>query len=261
MLIGTVGVVLARGSRDAQAGGVQLQDHWHAAYQITACGVAQPGQFDDPGISTADAGNIHAHAGDGGASDGMMHIHPRSSAYTQSNGTIGAFLETVGSSISDDSLTLARGANGEEVTFSEEEGCEGIEGEMELRVAKWNNGVSALNNDPDTIFSSGLNRISFDQNGEAYAIFFGPANEDILGPPSAPNLPSVDSSLTPEAITGTTVSPTDTTTGDSTPDDSAPDDSSTDDSSPDTTEAGGAPATSEAETPATTAPSTTAAEG
>jgi hypothetical protein len=82
VLVGVVGIVLARGGSNSDAAPVVNKDHWHAALGVNVCGewLAAAPAFESPM-------GIHSHG------DGLMHIHPYSSAAAGKNATVGRFLE------------------------------------------------------------------------------------------------------------------------------------------------------------------------
>src|SRR5688500_3616416 len=77
VLLGTGLVVFSRENRD-EAIPPTLNDHWHAAYGIWNCGEWEPVLVD----AGQDLNGIHTHA------DGVIHIHPFSSASTGNRATL-----------------------------------------------------------------------------------------------------------------------------------------------------------------------------
>ncbi len=82
------------------------KDHFHAYLGVNVCGTWLPAApaFDGP---TAQAMGIHSHG------DGLMHIHPYSSAAAGKNATVGRFLEDndgAGWALDSTSMTLWDGA-------------------------------------------------------------------------------------------------------------------------------------------------------
>jgi hypothetical protein len=82
VIVGVVGIVLARGGSDSNAAPVVNKDHWHAYLGVNVCGTWLPAApaFESPL-------GIHSHG------DGLMHIHPYSSAAAGKNATVGRFIE------------------------------------------------------------------------------------------------------------------------------------------------------------------------
>ena len=79
VLLGTGLVVFSRENRD-EAIPPTLNDHWHAAYGIWNCGQWEPALVD----AGQDLNGIHTHT------DGVIHIHPFSSASTGNRATRGS---------------------------------------------------------------------------------------------------------------------------------------------------------------------------
>lgn len=82
VIVGVIGIVLARGGSESDAAPVVNKDHWHAYLGVNVCGNWLPAApaFESPM-------GIHSHG------DGLMHIHPYSSAAAGKNATVGRFLE------------------------------------------------------------------------------------------------------------------------------------------------------------------------
>lgn len=84
IVVGVLGVVWAKSSRVARAEpGVKIGEHWHAALGVNVCGqwLPNPPQFES---------DVHTHG------DGLIHLHPQSSAGAGRNGTTGTFLKRGG---------------------------------------------------------------------------------------------------------------------------------------------------------------------
>jgi len=81
VIVGVVGIVLARGGSNGGAAPVANKDHWHAYLGVNVCGtwLAAAPAFESPL-------GIHSHG------DGLMHIHPYSSAASGKNATVGRFI-------------------------------------------------------------------------------------------------------------------------------------------------------------------------
>ena len=73
-------------------------DHWHAAYGVFICDDFLPDIQSD-----RDPNGIHTH------NDGVIHIHPFTSASSGSRATLGAFVQTVGMTLTDDELKVPGG--------------------------------------------------------------------------------------------------------------------------------------------------------
>ena len=81
VIVGIVGIVLARGGSNGDAAPVANKDHWHSYLGVNVCGTWLPAApvFESPL-------GIHSHG------DGLMHIHPYSSAASGKNATVGRFI-------------------------------------------------------------------------------------------------------------------------------------------------------------------------
>ncbi|HYF45765.1 MAG TPA: hypothetical protein VD926_06105, partial [Acidimicrobiales bacterium] len=160
-ILGVSLILYARTQDKAEALEPGIADHWHAAYGVDICGELLPplssGGNDPHGTHTHD--------------DGVMHIHPGAAqevARAGEDATVQVFLESTGSSISDDSLTV-READGTETTY--EEGGEDAPCDGEVFVAYWANADEANDTDPQ-IFTSDLADINFKNDHEAYTFAF-----------------------------------------------------------------------------------------
>lgn len=94
VILGAVLIVVSRG-KTGESTPPKLGDHWHAAYGLYDCDNFQPPLTDQ----VSDETGIHTHA------DGLIHIHPFSTAYTGANATLNAWGITVGLELTDDSIT------------------------------------------------------------------------------------------------------------------------------------------------------------
>lgn len=79
-----VGFVLFLEARDGGSG-PRLGDHWHAVYDVFACGDLQPpiGEF-------AHSSGIHTHG------DGIMHLHPQTTEGEGSGASVEKFFKNSG---------------------------------------------------------------------------------------------------------------------------------------------------------------------
>lgn len=197
-ILGVSLIIYARGQDQAEALEPGLTDHWHAAYGIQICDELLP----NLSSGTSDPNGTHTH------DDGVMHIHPGAAqevARAGEDATIQVFLESTGSSISDDSLTI-RTADGTETTYTEgdTEPCEG-----QVVVAYWANASEANDTDPQ-IFTEDLADIHFENDREAYTIGFVPEGDDILPPATVADLDALagidgGADPTPSTVPGSTV--------------------------------------------------------
>jgi hypothetical protein len=219
IVLGVALVVFARTSTPSAADTPPtLQDHWHAAYGIYACDKwLTPIQTQNDSVDGVPVG-IHTHA------DGVIHVHPFTSAAAGRNADLGEFFKTTGIKMSDTKLELPEGLG----TFEEgETKCGDQDGQ--LKVLVWEDANSG--GDPK-VFITDFGNIRFTSDRMAMTIAFVPADADLssLKPPSVPeldqlsdvdssvsedgtNLPetSVPSDATTVAGTDSTVAGTDTT--------------------------------------------------
>jgi hypothetical protein len=183
--------------------GPSFGDHWHASFQIAACGEVLPAVIDlsdvggetriDPGdptrsVEAVDIDNIeptsvHAHRTVDGAGDGLVHIHPFDEASAGSAANLGVFFTAVGITMTDDELRVPAGEKGSAKNFAEADGCG--DKDAQLRMAIWNDSLAAVEQAPDRIIDTGFDQVVFERDNAAYTIFFGPAEAEIPAP--APN--------------------------------------------------------------------------
>lgn len=170
VMVGVGLVVFAAGDRRSAADEPPiLGDHWHAAYGIYVCDEFQP-----PIPEFENNSGVHSHG------DGVIHIHPFSSAGTGDNATIGTFLSDTDVELSDDTLRI-----GDETWTEGDQTC-GDE-DAELVLAQWNDVQS--NDGSPAIIQRDFNDVRFTENGQGYTIAFVPeGTTDIPPPPTAGNL-------------------------------------------------------------------------
>jgi len=180
------------------------------------------GEFQPPLADVkADSLGIHSHG------DGLIHIHPFASASAGRNATMGIFLDQVGVSIPDTTLTLPSGTTFTEGTTKCEGGKDGV-----VQIAKWDKAADAANGGkPNQIFTSGFDKIRLGEN-QAYMIAFMPdgstlkAKSDVLkrigtvsdlGTATSSNSsgPSSESSGAPSSDSGSSTTAPTTTGGSS----------------------------------------------
>jgi hypothetical protein len=78
IVLGLVGIYLARAYRPPVTRGAIAGEHWHASYKIYICGQRMTNY---PTVE----GEIHSHQ------DGFIHIHPSSQTFTGPNANLAAF--------------------------------------------------------------------------------------------------------------------------------------------------------------------------
>ncbi len=192
VILGTLLVVYAREDRAAEAleRPIAFEDHWHSAYGFYVCDEFLP---DLPEFTAPQNGGNHTHG------DGLMHIHPFSSARAGENATLVNWILDAGAvmgggdELADDRLGIPTGD-----TYVEgDDTCEGVEGaDPIVQVAVWETAFAASEGeDPDRIVTEDLGSIRFEDDGQAFTIAFAPEGADIPPPPSVEGLGDVGSDL------------------------------------------------------------------
>jgi hypothetical protein len=237
VLAGSAMVALAWNDHRDQASSVPPvanKDHWHAAYGFYICGEWQPAipTYENPD-------GIHTHG------DGVIHIHPFSSAAAGENARLKVFLDSAGVKLTDDELKI-----GDKTWKEGDDKCDGKD--AELVVARWEH-VQTTDKEP-ALLHSDFGDTRFRDDGEGFTIAFVPTDEaegkgdkDIPKPESASQLSELGSVDTGQTSTDSTV-PGETTVstepGETTVPTTAPEGGST------TTAAGGSTTTPETVPPA-----------
>ena len=154
-------------------------DHWHAAYGVYLCD-----KFAPDIQSERDPSGIHTH------NDGVIHIHPFTSAASGSKATLGVFTRTVGMTLTSDSVKLPGGKE-----YSDGDKCGGKPGRLRVLL----NGEER-SGDPKDI------RL---RDGDQLVIAFAPEDAEIpRTPPSTANLDNLsDVPGSPGATSSTTQAP------------------------------------------------------
>jgi hypothetical protein len=205
LVVGLVLVLFARDRRNADAFPRANEDHVHSAYDTYVC-VADttppastpttaaagepsdsttttstmaptsttiaapgdvPGQFLDPFTDAqTDTLGIHTHG------DGLIHIHPFTDSVAGRKAVLGVFLDQVGVSMTNDTLTLPTGQ-----TFKEgQTKCQGGK-DGQLQVAKWNDANDAAQGKkPNEIFTDGFDQIRLGANNSFTIAFMPPGS-------------------------------------------------------------------------------------
>lgn len=158
VVLGIAGIALSRGGGEEDAGpGVRIGDHWHAAVGVNFCGTWQPST---PPYEAATG--IHSHG------DGLIHLHPYSSAGAGKNGKVGLFFKQAGDKISATELDVG----GEK--FKNGDTCENLENKPGQ--VRWSvNGQEQTGNPADYV----------PNDRDVVAIAFLPPDVEIGTPPSA----------------------------------------------------------------------------
>ncbi len=159
VVVGVVLVVIARDSRQATATEAPTtRDHWHAAYATNICGVAQG----NPADAGPDRLGIHTHQ------DGLIHIHPFTASATGANATFQKFLDSVGITVTDDSIKLPDGT-----TKTNGQKCDGKAGEVALYV--WPPQANDKT-EPKRVTGSAINDVRLTEDGQAFVLSFNPSD-------------------------------------------------------------------------------------
>lgn len=166
VVLGLVLVAFARANRDTEVA-PRLTDHWHSAYQVYDC-------VDDRVLpvftSTFDPVGIHSHQ------DGLIHIHPFTSAVTGRGAQLEVFMSAMAADITDDYIELP---GGERLEAGVE--CDGQE--AIIQVLRWGDAFSANNSRPTDVYTDNVANVVFKRNGEAFVIARAPLGFD---PPQFP---------------------------------------------------------------------------
>ncbi len=93
---GMIIVKASAGDDDAGASdGPRIGDHWHAAYEVSVCGIIQP-LF----AEAANAAGIHTHG------DGIIHLHPTSAAGEGAGASVASWIRYEGGELTGTTLRL-----------------------------------------------------------------------------------------------------------------------------------------------------------
>lgn len=179
IILGLFLVVYARQGGDRAAAASEpptLDDHWHVAYGIRVCGEWKAPLTSQNELVDGVSLGIHSHA------DGVVHIHPFSSAASGRNAKLGIWMKAAGIDASNDKIELPEGQGTYENGIDE---CDG-------KAASWKVGYwadSAQSSAP-TIFVTDFSNIRFTQDRGAITLAFVPddVNMTDLKPPSIPQL-------------------------------------------------------------------------
>jgi hypothetical protein len=176
--------------------------HWHAAYAFYVCDKEVPFiQVETPNDLNGIPVGLHTHG------DGIIHIHPFSTASSGSNAKLGKFAETAGWKITDTTLEIPEGKykNGDTCTVN------GKKEKAKVKVAVWETRNAAK----PVIYTSGFKNIRFTANEMLITIGFVPDGVDLPKPKSEPTLNALTDLGTTTSTTvpgtGTTVPGTGTT--------------------------------------------------
>jgi hypothetical protein len=166
VILGVFGVALSRSDLSQAAADPPAigKDHWHAAYGISICGKFHAGLTDTQG----DRYGIHSHG------DGLVHIHPTSSASAGKNARLGVFMKEEGVKLTANSLEMPEGTK----HVSGQTKCGSKPGKLQV-------GVWETPDDPTVQMITGdPNQIRLKQ-AEVITIAFLADGEKMKKPPSA----------------------------------------------------------------------------
>jgi hypothetical protein len=233
VVLGSLLVVFARSSRDAnaeprsQADGEDAQ-HWHAAFGFSFCGEFQRSSAEGAALVDIgeDALGIHTHG------DGVIHIHPFIDSAGGRNARLQIFFDQVGLQLSDSKLTFPDGETWDEA----EQTCtvDGEEVPGQLVVGRWQDAQDAADGEkPTEVLTEDFGSIRFRNDREYYTFAFVPEGqlEDIpvrpdvisdlnnlsdVGPTEDLEAPADSTSTTAPGDTSSTDTTATTAAGDST---------------------------------------------
>ena len=169
VMVGVVGIALAR-SGSKSGGSPEIGEHWHAYLGVNVCGSWLPAAPEYE--STA---GIHSHG------DGLMHIHPSSSAAAGDNATVARFIEDnegAGWELSADSMRLWDG-----VEYRNGQEC--VDGEYAGQGAEIEWAVGQVGEPWDGTPRSGNPADYHPQDRDIVAVAFIPKGEPVPEPPDA----------------------------------------------------------------------------
>lgn len=177
VILGSVLVLVARSSRDAnaeprsQADGVDAQ-HWHAAFGFSFCGEFQ--RTTDSGAPLVDIGadalGIHTHG------DSVIHIHPFIDSAGGRNARMQIFFDQVGLEVSDSVIAFPDGEDWDE----EADTCtvDGEEVPGQIVIARWQDAQDAADGErPTEVLTDDFGSIRFRNDREYYTFAFVPEGE------------------------------------------------------------------------------------
>ena len=217
VLVLVIGLLLIAYSRHAVRNTVQTPpttaDHWHEAYGFYICNAFKPNITNaNETAGSADYDlfrqtGIHTHG------DGVIHVHPYSSAGTGKNAKLGTWFKQVGVKITDTSLQLPTELGSTKVKNGDD--CQGKPGKLQVTV--WDNAEGAGDGKK---YVTDFNNIRFTKNGMGLSIAFVPDDVTAIPkPPSAANLAAlgaVDTATGAATTTSVTTAPGTTVAGDTT---------------------------------------------
>ena len=147
-----------------------IADHWHVALGLSRCGEELPPLED----VMPDTTGIHSH------DDGLIHVHPLSTAVAGEGATLGAFFEAVGVEVTDEGVVAPAW------TLPFEGECDGEPATLTVTLFAAGGELSS------TTFATAelLPDVHLSPDGTSIVLAFAPGGVDgnVQLPPSAPNL-------------------------------------------------------------------------
>jgi hypothetical protein len=194
VILGVLLVAVSRGGHDGANEAPVLGDHWHAAYGIDDCGTFAPPLTD---VSPEDPLGLHTHG------DGLMHIHPFTTAATGKRATIGTWSKQVGLALTDTSVKTST------VNRKNGQDCNGAKGTVQLWV--WDSANADARRIKDHLADYRP------QDGSLFTIAFLAEGAEVPKPPSSVNLTdpvaAEEGRTTPAESGGTSTTATTTAPG------------------------------------------------
>ena len=184
ILLGVGLTFYARNEREPNTTAPTVTDHWHAAVGFYTCDTFQPDLAEG-----SDPFGIHTHG------DGIIHIHPFSSASSGNNARIGRFFETQSVTVTPDQLTLPSG----EWKAGTEPGCNGEPAKIVM--AKW----ARESAEEPTIYTEDFGDVRFLNDQELYTIAYVPEDFDTTQIPKPASLPRLAEVVGQGDVPSTTV--------------------------------------------------------
>lgn len=238
VIVGSLLVFWGRAQRSsAQEVLPTLNDHWHAAYGVYLCDAFAP----NPEDAGPDELGIHTHQ------DGIMHVHPFSSAAAGKKATLDKFWDMVGMEVSDTKIVTPQGQTYESGKTTCPSGEVGV-----VALVKWQSADDA--NAQPQVIRKDIGGARYENDRMAFTLAFVPEAKlaEVPKPESIPNLDNLSdvqtTGSTAATVPGATAS---TVAGDTTASTVAGATATTDGPASTTTAAGGS-STTASSTPAST---------
>lgn len=156
------------------------EDHWVAAYGTYICGEEfNLGNLDN----VAKDAPVDLHA------DGLIHIHPTTEKNSGSGAVFGLFLDSVGITLANGTMTLPDGR-----TFTDGDECpaNGDKPAEPGRVALYQWPPQAGKNTDPRVITSNIATTRFTEDGQTYVLAFAPRGAEVGFPPSQARLEERD---------------------------------------------------------------------